>query len=170
MYWSCLWQLTQSSYSLCCFFVFFIIFTCPEGVIHFTLEPADPSYAKEGSNVTLVWDYKVDDRQTELLGIVYSVLKDPNGPLVGMLVETKNGSVMNHQSIPSAYKGRVKITGTASLVIENVTPRDNTLFQCKLVAESGADQRSIVQLIVTGENFKIYTREQQQHHPLYLPL
>ena len=121
--------------------------------------------------MTLVWDYKVDDRQRELLGIIYSVLKDPNGYFVGMLVETKNGSVMNHQSIPSTYKGRVKITGTASLVIENVTPQDNTLFQCRLVAESGADQRSIVQLIVTGENFKIYTRKkQQQQHPFYLPL
>ena len=89
------------------------------------------------------------DNQGELLGIIYSV-KEPSGAFSGMLVKFTNGSVANHQSIPAAYKGRVRIEGRASLVIENVSPRDNILFRCTLAAKSGADETSTVQLIVTG--------------------
>ena len=128
-------------------------FICLEGVIQFTLKPADPSYAREGTNATLAWDYRVDDRQAELLGIVYSVKDGLSGVFKGMLVEIKNGTILNHHSLPSAYKRRVKIKGNASLVIENVTPKDSTLFKCNLVAESGADHASIVRLIVTGTCF-----------------
>ena len=114
----------------------------------FTLEPPNPSYAGNGSNAKLVWDYSVDN-QAELLGIIYSV-KEPSGTFTGMLVKLTDGSVRNHLSIPAAYKGRVRIEGRASLVVENVTPQDNTEFKCALVPNSGRDLESKVQLIVTG--------------------
>lgn len=112
------------------------------------MEPPNPSYAGNGSNAKLLWDYSLDN-QAELLGIIYSV-KEPSGAFAGMLVKLTNGSVMNHESIPAAYKGRVRIEGRASLVVENVTPRDNTEFKCALVPNSGTDLESKVQLIVTG--------------------
>lgn len=121
---------------------------CVGGVLKFTLEPPDPSYARNGSNAKFVWDYSVDN-QAELLGIIYSV-KGSNGAFTGMLVKLMDGSVADHQNIPSAYKGRVRIEGRAALVIENVTPQDNTEFKCALVPNSGLDLESEVQLIVTG--------------------
>ncbi|XP_078379929.1 uncharacterized protein LOC144662850 [Oculina patagonica] len=130
-----------------------IVFILPhsEGVIKFTLEPSDPSYAKKGSNARLVWDYSVDDKQKELQGIVYSVLVS-NGPFVEMLVQFENGTVVDHPQIPAAYKGRVRIEGNASLIIENVSSRDNAIFKCALFPEPGLGviQESEVQLIVTG--------------------
>ena len=113
------------------------------------MEPPNPSYAKNGSNAKLVWDFSTDT-QAKLLGIIYSV-KEPSGVFTGMLVKLTNGSVLNHQSIPAAYKGRVRIEGRASLVVENVTPRDNTEFKCALVPNSGTDLESKVKLIVTGK-------------------
>ncbi|KAL9964766.1 hypothetical protein ACROYT_G028450 [Oculina patagonica] len=121
-----------------------------EGVIEFNLEPSDPSYAGKGSNARLVWDYSVDDKQKELQGIVFSVMVS-TGLFVGMLVQFKNGTVVEHSQLPAAYKGRVRIEGNASLIIENVSAQDNTRFMCRLSAEPGAgqDHVSIVQLIVT---------------------
>ena len=113
-----------------------------------TLRPPNPSYARNGSNAKLVWDYSVDN-QADLLGIIYSVKKN-SGAFTGMLVKFANGSVTNHQVVPAAYKGRVRIEGRATLVIENVSPRDNTLFRCTLRATSGAEETSIIHLIVTG--------------------
>ena len=112
------------------------------------MKPPNPSYAGKGRNAKLVWDYSVDN-QGKLLGIIYSV-KERSGTFTGMLVKSTDGSVMNHQSIPAAYKGRVRIEGRASLVVENVTPQDNTEFKCALVPNSGTDLESTVQLIVTG--------------------
>lgn len=112
------------------------------------MEPPNPSYAGNGSNAKLVWDFSMDT-QAKLLGIIYSV-KEPSGAFTGMLVKYTNGSVINHQSIPAAYKGRVRIEGRASLVVENVTPRDNTEFKCALVPKSGTDLESKVKFIVTG--------------------
>ena len=95
-----------------------------EGIIKFTLEPSDPSYARKGSNAKLAWDYSVDDKQKELKGIVYSVLVS-NGPFVRMLVKFKNGTIVEHSQIPAAYKGRVRIEGNASLVIDKVFSRQH---------------------------------------------
>ncbi|KAL9964747.1 hypothetical protein ACROYT_G028428 [Oculina patagonica] len=122
----------------------------PKGVIKFTLEPSDPSYARKGSDARLVWDYSVDDRQKELQGIVFSVLVS-TGLFVEMLVQFKNGTVVEHSQLPAAYKGRVRMEGNASLIIENISAQDNTRFLCRLSAEPGAgqDHVSIVQLIVT---------------------
>ncbi|XP_078379924.1 uncharacterized protein LOC144662846 [Oculina patagonica] len=119
-----------------------------EGVIKFTLEPSDPSYARKGSNARLVWDYNVDDKQKELLGIGFYVLVS-NRPFLGMLVQFKNGTVAEHSQLPAAYRGRVRMEGNASLIIENVSAQDNTRFMCRLFAELGADHESEVQLIVT---------------------
>ena len=94
------------------------------------------------------------DKQEDLLGIIYRV-KEPSGVFTGMLLKSADGNVTNHQSIPAAYKGRVRIEGRASLVIENVTSQDNTEFKCTLVPNSGKDLGSKVQLIVTGTYCKI---------------
>ena len=120
------------------------------GVIKFTLEPLNPSYARNGSNAKLVWDYSVDNKQAELEGIRYSVQSGQS--FRGILVLFNNGTVMNHPNIPVAYNGRVRIEGRASLVIENINLQDNTQFRCTLVTKPGAggDVVSIVQLIVTG--------------------
>ena len=120
------------------------------GVIKLTLEPLNPSYARNGSNAKLVWDYSVDNKQAELEGIRYSVQSGQS--FRGILVLFNNGTVMNHPNIPVAYNGRVRIEGRASLVIENINLQDNTQFRCTLVTKPGAgvDVVSIVQLIVTG--------------------
>ena len=117
----------------------------------FTEEPPYPSYAREESNATLVWDYSVDNPQAKLDGIIFSV-QVSGGSFTNMLGVPYNGTVITFPSIPSAYKGRVRIEGRASLVIENVTLQDNIAFKCTLVAKPGAglDVSSVVQLIVTG--------------------
>ena len=128
-------------------FFYFIDFVI-EGALKFTLEPPNPVYARNGSNAKLVWDYSVDS-QAELGGIIYSV-KLPDGSFAGMLTKSSDNSVKDHQSIPKAYKGRVRIEERASLVIENVNLEDNTEFKCSLVPSSGLDLESTVALIVTG--------------------
>lgn len=135
--------------------------TCLEGKLKFTLEPPNPSYVRKGSNATLVWQYSVDDKQAELQGIVFSVLN--SNVFAGMVAKTKDGAVLNLPNIPSAYKGRVSIKGNATLIIENVSPQDNTRFQCRLSAEPGAgqDRLSIVQLIVTGKYCKMFVKEKE---------
>ena len=121
------------------------------GVMRFTGEPPNPSYARKESNATLVWDYSVDNPQTKLQGIIFSV-QVAGGVFTNMLGVPYNGTVIIFPTIPSAYIGRVRIEARASLVIENVTLEDNTAFMCTLVAKPGAgrDVTSIVQLIVTG--------------------
>lgn len=116
----------------------------------FTLKPPNPSYARNGSNAKLVWDYSVDN-QAELQGIIYSV-QSFSGAFINMLGLQNDGTVTNFSSMPDKYKGRVRIEGRASLVIESITSQDNTQFKCTLVASPGAggDVVSKVQLIVTG--------------------
>ena len=120
------------------------------GVITFTVEPPNPSYARNGSNAKLVWDYSVDNKQAELEGIRYSVQSGQS--FTGILILLNNGTVFNHPSISAAYSGRVRIEGRASLVIENINLQDSTQFSCTLVTKPGAglDVMSIVRLIVTG--------------------
>ena len=131
-------------------FIFFDFLITLEGAVKFTLEPPNPSYAGNGTNAKLVWDYSVDNQQTELEGIRYSVKSGQD--LKGILILQNDGTVVNHPDIPAAYNGRVRIEGRASLVIENINLQDNTKFRCTLVAKAGAglDVASIVQLIVTG--------------------
>ncbi len=102
----------------------------------------------------------MDDKQKELQGIVLSVLVSV-GSFVGMLVQFKNGTIVEHPRIPAAYKGRVRIERNASLIIENVSLQANTRFMCRLYAELGAgqDHLSIVQLIVTGTKYILYIKE-----------
>lgn len=115
----------------------------------FTLEPPSPSYAGNGSNAKLVWDYS-EDKPGDLLGIVYSV-KESGGAFTDMLLKNPDGTVTPYPSLPDAYKqGRVRIEGRATFVLENVTPQDSTLFRCALKARSGGDKSSIVNLVVTG--------------------
>jgi len=125
-------------------------------VTKFTVEPPNPSYAKIKSNAKLVWDYSADNPQAELDGILYSV-QVSSGSFTNMLGLPYNGTVIIFSSIPSAYKGRVRIEGRASLVIENINLQDNATFVCTLVAKAGAgrDVVSIVQLIVTGMHLLI---------------
>ena len=119
--------------------------------MRFTKKPPNPSYAINGSNAKLEWEYSVDNPQAELDGIIYSV-QVSGGSFTNMLGLPYNGTVITFSTIPSAYKGRVRMEGRASLVIENITPQDNTAFMCTLVAKPGAGQDivSMVQLIVTS--------------------
>ena len=76
----------------------------------FTQEPSNPSYFNNGSDANLVWDYTDPHNKTQ--GIVYSVLV--NSAFVKMIFKDSRG-VQEHPSIPSSYKGRVKIEGRATL-------------------------------------------------------
>ena len=127
------------------------MFTHLGGLLKFTEEPPNPSYARKESNAKLVWDYSVDSPQAKLKGILYGV-QVADRVFANMLMILYNGTVVTVPTIPVAFKGRVMIEGRASLVIENVTLEDNTAFICTLVARSGAGRqvRSFVQLIVTG--------------------
>ena len=131
--------------------MFFTFVKCIEGVLKFTLKPPSPSYARNGTDAKLVWDYSVDDKQKELQGILFSV--ETGGAFKRMLVQMKNGTVVEHPAIPSEYTGRVGMKGNATLVISNVSPQDSRLFKCQLMPESGQGQiqESVVELIVTGK-------------------
>ena len=112
------------------------------------MTPPDPSYAINGSNAKMMWNYS-DDNPADLHAIIYSV-RGASGAFIEMLVKTIGAGVAEHLNIPTAYKGRVGIEGKATLVIENVTSQDNKEFKCALLSDSGLDLESIVKLIVTG--------------------
>ena len=111
--------------------------------VRFTQEPTNPSYFNNGSDAKLVWDYT--DPQNKIQYIIYSVLVD--GTFVRMMVNDSRG-VQEHPNIPPSYKGRVKIEGRATLVINNINPGDNTEFECSIREEGNI--ASTVQLIVAG--------------------
>lgn len=119
----------------------------------FTRTPDDPTYVVKGDNATLVWEYSVDDRQIELKGIVWTVTVKATGNPAILVIETKSGNRSNPANIPQAYKGRVSVEETATLVIQNVTLEDSTTFSCSLRAESvpsAVDTEAGTRLFVTG--------------------
>lgn len=61
----------------------------------------------------------------------------------------ENGVVQEHPDLPLVYKGRVRIEGNATLVIEKVATQANTGFRCELIGSKG-DRISLVQVIVAG--------------------
>ncbi|PFX18161.1 Fibroblast growth factor receptor 3 [Stylophora pistillata] len=115
-----------------------------EAYVKFTVKPSNPTYVNNGSTAKLVWDYS--DPNNDLRGIIFNVLLDGK-QFKGMLVKL-NGIVLNHSELSSAYKGRVRIEGNATLVIDKITPKDNTEFSCTLVSNSGGRMRDAIQLIV----------------------
>ncbi|XP_078377528.1 vascular endothelial growth factor receptor 1-like [Oculina patagonica] len=136
----------------CCILLALLLLPHAEGVLKFTLVPPNPSYAVRGSNAKLVWDYSVEDKQAELQGIVYRVFQISSGLFTTLLIQNNDGTVADNPNIPLAYKGRVRIEGKASLVVENITDQDNTTFRCLLLAKLGSgaiDRVSNVQVIVT---------------------
>ena len=136
----------------------FIKFVLDEA-FRFTQEPSDPSFFKKGTNASLVWDYSVDNQQSELQGITWSVLPKGQSSSVAMLVKIGNADAVPHPDIPSTYKGRVYIEGRATLVIVNVTLQDNTKFRCILSAKVGSglsDMFDEITLSVTGMNYHFH--------------
>ena len=114
-----------------------------------TQEPSDPSYFKNGSDANLVWNYT--DPLNKVQGITYSVLVD--GAFVKMIFKDSRG-VQEHPSIPSSYKGRVKIEGRATLVIKNINPKDNTKIKFEMWGSLSSEVESTVQLIVAGTYYR----------------
>lgn len=104
----------------------------------------------------MVWEYRVDDKEKELLGVVWSVVEKGTGNTINLFTETKSGDRSEGGGISQAYKGRVSVKDQATLVIENVTLDDSTTFSCALRAELGSgvsDAKEFVQLVVTGMCF-----------------
>ena len=132
----------------------FFMFADVEGVLKFIRVPPNPSYARNGSNAKLVWDYSVDNKRVELGGIIYSV-RDTSGVFKEMLIQLSDGTVLKHSNIPPVYNGRVRIEGKATLVIDDVTPQDSTVFRCKIIALLAPHQTSTVELIVSGMYCKL---------------
>ena len=117
--------------------------------VHFTQEPSNPSYFNNGSDANLVWDYT--DPHNNIQSIIYSVLI--HGVFIKMMVNDSHG-VQEHPNIPPSYKGRVKIEGTATLVIKNINPGDNTEFRCELIGRFVYTVESRLQLIVAGTYYR----------------
>ena len=113
--------------------------------VKFTQEPSDPSYFNNGSDANLVWNYA--DPHNKIRGIVYSVLV--NGEFKAMIFNDSRG-VQGHPSIPSSYRGRVKIEGRATLNIKNICPKDNTKFRHLMSKNPVGEVKSSVKLIVVG--------------------
>ena len=107
----------------------------------FIKKPDNPSYVRNGSTAKLVWEYS--DPQKQLRAIIFRVL---DGVKFAVLLVEQNGVIKNHREIPAAYQGRVKKEGNATLIIENISPRDNTEFNCQLLP----GEESRIQLIVAG--------------------
>lgn len=119
----------------------------------FTRTPDDPTYVVKGDNATLVWEYSVDNRQLDLKGIVWSVTDKATSKSIVLVIETKSGNRSYPDDIPQAYKGRVFVVQSATLVIQNVTLNDSTIFSCFLRADpasSAVDTKTDTRLIVTG--------------------
>ncbi|XP_022804177.1 receptor-type tyrosine-protein phosphatase S-like [Stylophora pistillata] len=86
-----------------------------DGYVRFIAKPDDPSYVKKGRTAKLVWDYKPYDQPTT---IVLSVaVQNTYVPLLAK----QNGSVTYSPNTPSAYMGRVKLEGRATMVIDNTS-------------------------------------------------
>ena len=117
--------------------------------VHFTQEPSNPSYFNNGSDANLVWDYT--DPHYNIQSTIYSVLI--HSVFIKMMVNDSHG-VQEHPNIPPSYKGRVKIEGTATLVIKNINPEDNTEFRCELIGRFVYQVESRVQLIVAGTYYR----------------
>jgi len=140
-------------YMVCLVLTLTTYFYCGESAMEFTRTPDDPTYVLKGQNAALIWEYRVDDKQKELKGIVWSVVDKVTGIPIIMLLEKKSGDRSEAGGIPLAYKGRVSIMEQTTLVIENVTLNDSATFSCTLKAEVGSgsiDEDYPVQLIVTG--------------------
>ncbi|XP_020616005.1 neural cell adhesion molecule 2-like [Orbicella faveolata] len=149
------------------FFYFVVIKILPhtEEAVSFIKEPDNPSYVKKGNNATLVWDYSVTDRQTELKGIIWAVYF--NNQFKNLMTESKNGDRVISSQMPSAYIGRVGIEGRATLIIENITFQDSTTFQCTLRVEpaSGLQSKtSTIELIVTDAPRIIISQVQSSYN------
>ena len=117
--------------------------------VHFTQEPSNPSYFNNGSDANLVWDYT--DPHNKIQGILYSVLV--KSAYVKMIFNN-SGGVQEHPDIPPSYKGRVKIEGRATLVIKNISPDDNTEFECEMWGSFSYRVQNTVQLIVAGRYYR----------------
>ena len=129
-----------------------------DGAFRFTQEPRDPSYFKKGTNATLLWDYSVDNQQTELQGIIWSVIPKGQSNGVPMLVKEGDADAVPHPNIPNSYKGRVYVEGRATLVIVNITLQDKTQFYCTLRPKGGSGLsivNSYIRLSVPGMNYQL---------------
>ena len=113
--------------------------------MRFTQEPSHPSYFINGSDANLGWDYT--DPHNKVWGILYSVLV--NGAFVRMIFNN-SGGVQEHPDIPPSYKGRVKVEGSATLVVRNIHLADNTEFKCSVYGSFLGTIGSTVHLIVAG--------------------
>ena len=145
----------HNKHSLITLFLKFVL----DGAFRFTQEPRDPSYFKKGTNATLVWDYSVDNQQTELQGIIWSVVPKGQSNAVPMLVKEGDADAVPHPNIPSSYKGRVYVEGRATLVIVNITLQDKTQFYCTLRPKRGSGcsmVNSDITLSVTGMNYHFH--------------
>ncbi|XP_066024524.1 neural cell adhesion molecule 1-like isoform X8 [Pocillopora verrucosa] len=111
--------------------------------VHFTRETYNPIYFNNGSDANLVWDYA--DPHNNVQSTLYSV--QVAGAFVKMMVNDSRG-VQERPDIPPSYKGRVKIEGSATLVIKNINPEDNTRFKCEMRGSFFYSVESTVQLIV----------------------
>ena len=119
------------------------------GGLRFNKEPSNPSYFNNGSDANLVWDYT--DPQNDIQYIVYSVLV--NDTFASLIVNDSQG-VRENPNIPSFYKGRVKIKGRATLVIKNISSRDNAQFKCTMRGSKSGKVESTIQLFVVGKYYR----------------
>ena len=90
----------------------------------------------------------MDNQQTDLQGIIWSVLPKGQRNVVPMLVKEGDADAVPHPNIPSSYKGRVYIKERATLVIVNITLQDKTQFYCTLRPKGGSGL-SIVNSYIT---------------------
>ena len=118
--------------------------------VHFTRKPYNLIYFNNGSDANLVWDYA--DPHNNVQSTLYSV--QVAGAFVKMMVNDSRG-VQEHPNNPPSYKGRVKIEGSATLVIKNINPEDNNRFKCEVRGSFFYSVESTVQLIVAGMYYRL---------------
>ena len=101
----------------------------------------------------------MDNNQTELQGIIWSVIPKGQSTVVPMLVKEGDADAVPHPNIPTSYKGRVYVEGRATLVIVNITLQDKTQFYCTLRPKGGSGLAivdSYITLSVTGMNYHFH--------------
>lgn len=129
-----------------------------EAAARFTRLPPDKLYVVKGETARFLWDFHVDDRDTDLFSESprWFFINFSNITTIGF--DSKSGTIWkffhHRKECPvSLCRRRVNRESNATLVITGVSTADNGEYRCVLVLKSGNPDNSPTsnsELVVTG--------------------
>ena len=128
--------------------VVFFVFT--DGTLVFTKEPSNTVYVLRGNNLTLKWEFYIDNKPpADFKFATWDVFVEGVG-WRKMIGEDTDGSVFIHNERPPLYSGRVEKRDQATLIVKNMTFEDSSEYRCVLTALDGGRTEGVVKVIVAG--------------------